>query len=346
MPFCRELASGGINLSDHYSVSNISASSFHSLFNSSFPINHAFRALGNTPEIHFHKFLLEQGYETFLLKAARYSTFPSDFHWGQKLIEPQVEDKSQDAGILLEKTAELLKKPGKKAVLVYFFNTHFNYYYPDEYEKFRPVLDENANLFLIDPTAENVKRVQNRYKNAVGYTDAMLKKFFTELEDAGISSNTVFLLMGDHGESLGEAGFFAHSTGPHVYQFAVPTLIVGSGIESEEVKTPTTHSDVLPILGDQLGIKLNNAWGHSLEQRRSYPVLQIDESVTGRLIVRHEKFMSLFDLADNGSLSWLATVANDFSIDKSVAPFYTDKSLEKLRQQISNDVDFIKTSLQ
>ncbi|MGM0600368.1 MAG: sulfatase-like hydrolase/transferase [Candidatus Rifleibacteriota bacterium] len=346
MPFCRKLAGRGINLTDHYSVSNISASSFHSIFNSSFPINHAFRTIGKKPQVNFHEFLVENGYKTFLLKAAKYSTFPNDFRWGQQLIEPQIEDKSQDAGILLKKTADLLKKPGKKAVLVYFFNTHFNYYYPDEYEKFRPVLDSRANLFLINPTPDNVKKVQNRYKNAVAYTDAMLEKFFKELENSDAFSNTIFLLMGDHGESLGEAGFFAHSTGPHIYQFAVPTFMLGAGIQPEEVKTPTTHSDVLPILANQTGIKIENAWGQSLQKKRSYPLLQIDESVTGRLIVRHEKFMSLFDLSDNGNLSWLATVANDYSIDKSVAHFYTDKSLEKLQQQLSNDIAFIKTSLQ
>ena len=346
MPFSSELATKGINLTDHYSVSNISASSFHSIFNSSFPINHAFRSIGKKPEINFHKFLVENGYKTYLLKAARYSTFPEDFKWGQKLIEPVIKDKSQDAGILLEKTADLLKKPGKKAVIVYFFNTHFNYYYPDDYEKYKPVLNESANLFLINPTQENVKKVQNRYKNAAGYIDAMLQRLFKSLRGTDALSNTVFILMGDHGESLGEAGFFAHSTGPHVYQFAVPTLIFGAGIEPGVVKTPTVHSDLLPIIAKQTGIDIKNAWGASLTKGRAYPILQIDESVTGRLIVRHENFMSLFDLSDSGNLSWLATVANDFSINKSVAHFYTDKSLNELHRQIARDVDFIKASLQ
>lgn len=346
MPFTGELAKDGLLMNSHYSTSNISASSFHSIFRSSFPVNLTFQNPAVSNKIVFEDFLQANGYETILLKASGYSAFPERMSWGKKSIELDIPDKAKNPAVLLNETLRFLCAPGKKAIFVYLFNTHFNYYYPPEFEIHKPVLSENENLFLISPDALTLTKVENRYKNAVTYTDSVLAGFFKQAKENGIFESTVFVLFGDHGESLGESGFFAHATGPHRSQFEVPLLFVGGNVAKKEVHFPTSHSDLLPILCEQMDIQVNGGWGSNLSAPREFPLLQIDESVTGRIIVRYKKFMSIFDLDLNGNLKWLATVSNDFTIDESVAELYLGKNFLKLKAQIECDIAFIKRSIE
>ncbi|GAB4274649.1 MAG: hypothetical protein Kow0029_15200 [Candidatus Rifleibacteriota bacterium] len=345
MPRTKKVAREGLWLSNHFSTSNISASSFHGIFRSSFPVNLSFRDESLNREIDFQNFLLANGYETVLLKASNYSAFPARMTWGKKSIELDIPDKARNPEILLNETLRLMRQPGKKAIFVYTFNTHFNYYYPEDFESHVPVLDENENLFLLTPDAKTVEKVRNRYINSVQWLDIQLGNFFRRAKEEGYFENTVFVLFGDHGESLGEAGFFAHATGPHKSQFETPAFIVGSGIESQICQKPTTHSDLLPILAEQLNVNTGNAWGRHL-QNCSYPILQIDESVTGRLIVRHEDFMSIFDLDVRGNLTWLATVGNDYTINESLAGLYVQQNFTALADQIAADSSYIKSRLE
>ncbi|HJX51387.1 MAG TPA: LTA synthase family protein [Polyangia bacterium] len=52
--------------------------------------------------------------------------------------------------------------------------------------------------------------LQNRYMNAVRYTDDFIKELLRELERHDLISNTVFILVGDHGEAFGEHGRGTH----------------------------------------------------------------------------------------------------------------------------------------
>ncbi|MDD3147956.1 MAG: sulfatase-like hydrolase/transferase [Candidatus Riflebacteria bacterium] len=343
MPLTKAFAGRGLFLSQHQSISNISLSSFHSIFRSSFPLNLPF-SRHETEKIPFQQYLETLGLKSCLVGSSNYQMQRSSF-WEGNLCQAQVEKHWQSSPAVLDKLSELLRKPEKLAVHAYLYNLHFNYYYPPEAEHYKPVISEDINLFLMQPEGENLQGLANRYANAAIYTDTVLADFLARAEAAGRFADTLFVIFGDHGESLGESGFITHATGPHRKQFEIPAFLLGAGIKPQVVTTPTTHADLLPIICETMGIEVKNTFGSGLALEGSFPLLQLDESVTGRIIVRHRDFMSIFDLAGHRQLKWLATLSNDFAIDASVARLYVADSFSELAEVIKADADFIKSRI-
>ncbi len=339
MPRTRAWAEKGLWLACHQSVTNISLSSFHSIFQSSFPLNLPFSEHENS-DIPFQKHLSDNGFRHSLILSSSMILERSSF-WVGNLDLVKVDRQWQSTPAVLDRLLAVLKTPGRKAVHAYLFNLHFNYFYPPEAEKHLPVLPEDINLFLMQPEGENLQALRNRYTNAAGYTDLVLADFLDRAEAAGLFANTLFVIFGDHGESLGEAGFITHATGPHVKQFEVPVIFLGAGVKPRRVTTPTTHADLLPTICRLMGIDVKSVFGSDFDSPRDWPILQLDESVSGRIIVRHSDYMSIFDLADGRRLKWLATVSNEFTIDSSVAGLYTSSSFAALARVIKEDTAFI-----
>ncbi|HOI89563.1 MAG TPA: sulfatase-like hydrolase/transferase [Candidatus Rifleibacterium sp.] len=332
-------AGRGLLLNNHFSVTNITFSSFHSIFRSSFPINLAYTGRW-TSKIPLEQLLENASYSTLLIKPEKINMPGSNF-WGRRTIEVSAEPKWKNTPLVLEKLREELARPGYKAIHAYLYNMHYNYYYPSESEVYRPVIPEDINLFLMQPDGENFAGLNNRYANSAVHTDRVLAEFLRQAEVEGRFADTLFVIFGDHGESLGESGFTAHATGPHVRQFEAPAFFVGAGVAPRRVDFPTTHADLLPTICEYMGISLSGSFGRGLAAAGDFPLLQLDEAVSGRIVVRHRDYMSVFDLGGSGSLKWLITVSNEFAIDASVAGFYASPDFSALAEVIKADADFI-----
>ena len=46
--------------------------------------------------------------------------------------------------------------------------------------------------------------------NAVRYVDFFVKSLIDQYESAGLTDETLFIIVGDHGEAFGEHGRFTH----------------------------------------------------------------------------------------------------------------------------------------
>ncbi len=91
------------------------------------------------------------------------------------------------------------------------------------------------------------------YYAAVSYVDAMIGLVLDELEQLELDDNTIVLLMGDHGWSLGEHGLWCkHST----YNVAMqtPLLIRLPGNEGMKTNVLTEFVDVYPTICEALGL--------------------------------------------------------------------------------------------
>lgn len=53
--------------------------------------------------------------------------------------------------------------------------------------------------------------ILNRYLNAVRFTDGFIRDLVGEFEKRGLMKNTVFIILGDHGEAFGEHGLRGHN---------------------------------------------------------------------------------------------------------------------------------------
>ena len=94
------------------------------------------------------------------------------------------------------------------------------------------------------------------YDAELAYVDLQIDRLINRLREFGALDNTIIVVVGDHGESLGEHGELAHSMTVYDATLRVPLLIVSpqEGQPGHRVPTPVSLVDLAPTLLDRLGL--------------------------------------------------------------------------------------------
>ncbi len=97
-----------------------------------------------------------------------------------------------------------------------------------------------------------------RYDGEIAYLDSHLKVLFERLEALGLLDRTLVAITSDHGEALGEDGFYfahGHSVGADLVR--VPLAFVGPGVLSGGVLAgPISNLDIFATVLDFLSIEV------------------------------------------------------------------------------------------
>ncbi len=99
------------------------------------------------------------------------------------------------------------------------------------------------------PEAPNFGNTQaDLYDGEIWFTDQQFGRVLDELHTLGLWDKTAIIVVGDHGESLGEHGIVAH--GYHLYMphTKVPFIIRVPGLPAQRVTTPVGHVDLAPTI--------------------------------------------------------------------------------------------------
>jgi len=101
---------------------------------------------------------------------------------------------------------------------------------------------------------EQARRLIHGYHAGVSYSDAQVGKVLNKLDELGLTDNTIVILMGDHGYSLGEHGLWAkHST----FDVATKTPLIIRAPKmpaNQSVKGLVEFIDIFPTLTELAGI--------------------------------------------------------------------------------------------
>jgi len=90
------------------------------------------------------------------------------------------------------------------------------------------------------------------YDGEVAYLDQALGKLFRHLEDRGLFEDTVVVLTGDHGESLGQHGERTHGFLAYNSTIWIPLIISVPGMNARRVESFVCHVDIFPTICDAL----------------------------------------------------------------------------------------------
>jgi lipoteichoic acid synthase len=98
----------------------------------------------------------------------------------------------------------------------------------------------------------------NRYLNSVRNQDFFIKKLIDQYKKLGLYEDTVFVIVGDHGEGFGEHGRFQHDNVIYEEGLRIPLLVhdpkyIQSGATLEG---PVNQLDILPTVTDLLGYEV------------------------------------------------------------------------------------------
>ena len=117
------------------------------------------------------------------------------------------DEECRDEGMLVGLDKEIDKTDKDICIVLHQMGNHGPAYYkryPKSFETFTPVCKTNQ---LENCTTEEIS---NAYDNALLYTDYFLSKVIHLLKKHEHTADTAMLYIADHGESLGEHGFYLH----------------------------------------------------------------------------------------------------------------------------------------
>jgi membrane-anchored protein YejM (alkaline phosphatase superfamily) len=133
-----------------------------------------------------------------------------------------------------------------------FFNsTHYLYYYPDQFNKFKP----SKKPSLVDfKSGKDPQPYINRYKNSVYFIDELIGDLVSELKRMGKYDNTILIVTSDHAEEFADTSptRFGHGSNYTKYQTQVPLIIHWPGKPAHQFDHRTTSIDVSATLIDEL----------------------------------------------------------------------------------------------
>jgi choline-sulfatase len=115
------------------------------------------------------------------------------------------------------------------------------------------------------------------YSGEIAFDDVQIGRLVRELETRGLFNDTLIVVAGDHGESLGDHGERTH--GLFVYQSVlhVPLIMHGAGLPPGRLGGIMRLTDVMPTILDLVGIAPPRVDGVSLAEvvrgKRSMPEL-------------------------------------------------------------------------
>jgi arylsulfatase A-like enzyme len=100
----------------------------------------------------------------------------------------------------------------------------------------------------ITRTGDTEARARQHYARLVRGVDQQIGRLWSELERLGYLKDSLIIIFSDHGEALGEFGYFGH----HVYlnNFAtdIPLIVHAPGVEPARVKQLALLSDIAPTV--------------------------------------------------------------------------------------------------
>ncbi len=114
--------------------------------------------------------------------------------------------------------------------------------------------NDTLTLFQVIPMLTRNGALE-MYRKEVEYMDRYIGKFLRVIEQEGLAQRTAIVIVGDHGEGLGERNkYFGHVRYLNRQFIHVPYMIYWPGIMPQQVKQPVSLLSVSPTLLEYLGI--------------------------------------------------------------------------------------------
>jgi choline-sulfatase len=251
-PAVDRLAKEGVLFEQAESVTPLTLPAHSSIFTGKFPPEHGVRDNGGfflgPEQVTLAEVLRERGYRTGAFIAA----FVLDSKWGlNQGFETYFDD--FDIAKAREVSLSAIQRPGNEVV-----------------DKALPWIEQVKNqrffawIHLYDPHTpyRPPEPFQTRYKNhpyngEIAFADSQVGRVVQLLHSLGLYERTIFIVLGDHGESLGDHGESTH--GFFIYESVnhVPFLVRApfSLTQGRRVADPVREVDVMPTILDLLGVE-------------------------------------------------------------------------------------------
>lgn len=238
------LANQGVRFDRAYSPAPLTIPAHISLFTGLYPPRHGVRTNGDgmlSPEhVTLTKELKEHGYRTAGSVSAFVTTRKWGFHNGFDAFYDAVPEEDnawrgeRPAKEVIDDALGWVQETGFETPLylwLHLYDAHYPLQAPAEYAALLPDKPYDAEIAYVD---DQVQRVV----------------------DAFDGEPTLFVVVGDHGEGLGEHGENGHGFFVYDSTQRVPWFMMGPGVSPKVVETPVSLVDVMPTVLETLDLPI------------------------------------------------------------------------------------------
>lgn len=168
-----------------------------------------------------------------------------------------------DDGVVLDYVSAMPAWDGRPVMIQFhLMSSHLLGRRREQNAVFRPA----ANYFFpanrMEGGSPSPKAV-NFYDNGVRETDAVVMEILERLRAKGYLGDALVAVTGDHGEGLGEHGYWSHQRGVNDEMLGVPLVLVDYGPGSRlalDANPSPAQADIAPTLLHDLGLPIPRTW--------------------------------------------------------------------------------------
>ncbi|MDP6761938.1 MAG: sulfatase-like hydrolase/transferase, partial [Planctomycetota bacterium] len=356
-PAMDRLAAEGVLFENVYTTVPRTSPAVASLMTGLYPRAHGLTTLLDSLAVRHQTLaerLAEAGYSTGAVvtnNVALRTGLGQGFHTFIDHADVWVNDPRTRAEHLAAEAAEWLAAHGQEPLFLWLhlWDPHFRYLPPSPHDRWfapgrrtpfdlyqridRGELTLGELYFQGDLSPAELQRAIDLYDGEIRYTDGVLGRFLDYLDDAGILENAWVVLTSDHGESLGEQGYFFEH-GEYLYDstLRIPLVIraPGGAGGGRRVSRSVSILDVVPTVLGAVGLSAPVGPGMDLlaGDGGDVPPREALFGETGRRFFPENPRRPVSGTAGN----WLAVVSGGWKLIRVPTPGGAMRELYDLRR--------------
>lgn len=224
------------------------------------------------PNFTLYDLLHDQGYATYFILSGNHDWYGLREYYGEQMdlyfdsLNSRKHPLSSDEALFegLEQVADFDGRPA-----FFYFHLMSPHYSGVRFDEFANYLPKGKKIDVTALLNNNydASLVVNNYDDKVRQTDAVIERLFAALKAKGFLDNSLVVIIGDHGDGLGERNHFGHVYYAYQEYLQVPFLIYDQENSAYVNLDFATHIDVAPTIVERLGLTPPLCWdGVSLLQ--------------------------------------------------------------------------------
>jgi len=261
-------------------------------------------------------YLKLQGYQNnFIVSGIHRSFYNLKKHYG-KNIDYYVEGRTiegyqnKDDFVLIEalKNIEPFQKDKPNFFFFHLMSAHILGPVHDQFQMFKPTMSKRLLRFNNNKNEDYKTLYTNTYDNGIFQADYVMKRITEVLDSKGYMDNSIVVVMGDHGESLGEKDAYGHGNSLNYSAMNIPILFIDNDANIYKENTFATQIDIAPTIISRLGIPTPKQWqGKDLTKNHKERITFHEQVPNGYL----NPIISIFHKIDTAVLKYTLNSNND-----------------------------------